>query len=1384
MFAVVASVVAMAQGSDDFSTLSPNNSYLSGTTAGGWAYENAAIQNSGNSEIFGEAVAVCINGKTSAVGKITSPIIEGGIGTLTLNYAYIFSESKGVSFNVSILQGGTEVFSQNVVNESLEKSTADAETIEANISGNDLQIVITNNCPSSSTSNKDRYSIWSISWTAYSGGGELSYPLTVTTQTGGSLINDYSGIHIAGEVINIEVMEDNPTMYVFKGWVEERYNYDTLELVQADTISRDISFSYTMPPYQVTLTAVFVESGTYDPTGPGDPSGENETAYMNLTAQLGELSIARDDITVSVQETENTRLEAVSQYTTLTNRAATYGDKYEERLTSINMTLDSIASGLNDVSFAVNDTYNTLSNEIEMGHANMTLAEDQATISAAIATALNTTFPEANLSVASLNMRTSDMTLAINDLNMEMDNYDMMSETLGNKVMELSTGITMSQEKKMQTTTNFENMQPMALEAITSAGNYGDTYAGDISALQDTLNAISTDLESITYHDYTEDVEMARNAYKVDEAYDVLMEEMTAYSDTIISINARLDDLDIRIANAQAAATNLMSQLQGNEMWVTQLNEKAGEVETAVIQSQENKSMTEANYTSLQTSADAVILRAKDYDDVFAADTVDLRNTIDGIRADLDAIVYRNYQDTIATVVMENKVEERYDALMTEMQTYMDTDVPEINTQLTNLEERITTAFTNVNMLDEAITSYIATLTNNVVVDNELVISPSFNFEGTPVITIENGGALKIEAGALSAGLLSLESVVLNTNLAEGSYAQICSQEDEGLVYINSNLSMRVYTQAYTWYFISLPFDCELSSTKNESYAQFVVRYYDGQSRADNNAVGYAWKNYNLASDIIPQGTGFIFQTNQDSWTEFYATSSTRTRPFSNTLFTQTLAQNECSNLANHGWNLIGNPYASYYSTSEFNFTSAITVWEDGTYKAYSPTDDAYMLRPYQAFFVQCPREASPMIDYMATGRQTIAENTKNSETLVNYSFDDAENPALTIGSKATADYTHDSPFSDGKFLNIWGANDNNGETPIVITSEDVTTNGQWTLEFDWAGYSGCNKKAGFTKLYDAEGNAMFTISDIADWNSTMTLSLPEGGTIDVVPCNKSTRLSSDTGSALTLAYWHHFTFTGTANGVSMTIEKYVQGEQIIKEVIWDNVKVSSTNFSPVKIGLKPGSCGAVAIDNLKFVVETGGSAKGRVAKNPRRKLINLSLRNDDHEDVTRVVLNEEATADYELECDASKFMSLNSEMQQLYTIGTGGTKYAINERPMADGTVQLGVHTPVAGVYTLALTRNDAENILLTDKETGITVDLSAENYEFYAESGTNNRRFVLSLKPEATGISEIANDAESVPANGAEYFTLDGRRVNGTPAKGVYLQRVGQTVKKVLVK
>jgi len=230
---------------------------------------------------------------------------------------------------------------------------------------------------------------------------------------------------------------------------------------------------------------------------------------------------------------------------------------------------------------------------------------------------------------------------------------------------------------------------------------------------------------------------------------------------------------------------------------------------------------------------------------------------------------------------------------------------------------------------------------------------------------------------------------------------------------------------------------------------------------------------------------------------------------------------------------------------------------------------------------------------------KAVVEYSKADETLVSYSFDNGENPAITVGNKATAAYgitttgeneesiftPYVSPINGGGFLNVWGANDNNGESTFAITPEDITSNGQWTLEFDWAGYGGCNKKAGATTLYDANNNAIFSIADVADWNNTMNLSF--GGTIDVYPCNKATRISANTGTVLTAEYWHHFTVIGTANGISVTIEKYAVDEDgaITKTVVVKNGKASASNATPAKMGLKPGSCGSVAIDNLKLTV-------------------------------------------------------------------------------------------------------------------------------------------------------------------------------------------------------
>lgn len=216
-------------------------------------------------------------------------------------------------------------------------------------------------------------------------------------------------------------------------------------------------------------------------------------------------------------------------------------------------------------------------------------------------------------------------------------------------------------------------------------------------------------------------------------------------------------------------------------------------------------------------------------------------------------------------------------------------------------------------------------------------------------------------------------------------------------------------------------------------------------------------------------------------------------------------------------------------------------------------------------------------------------EYTKADEVLVNYSFNDAENPVMTPdgsnSNRGTCNYDFTSPIDGAKFLNVWGENNTNGFKVATISTSDITSNGQWTLEFDWAGYSGANGKAGQTKLVDLEGNTFFSIDDAAGWGGTFSLST--GQTVECYPCNKATRISANTGSVLELKYWHHFTVIGTANGVSVTVEQYGKDESdnITKTVVVKNAKASATNVTPASIGLRPGSCGSVAIDNLKLTV-------------------------------------------------------------------------------------------------------------------------------------------------------------------------------------------------------
>ena len=144
-------------------------------------------------------------------------------------------------------------------------------------------------------------------------------------------------------------------------------------------------------------------------------------------------------------------------------------------------------------------------------------------------------------------------------------------------------------------------------------------------------------------------------------------------------------------------------------------------------------------------------------------------------------------------------------------------------------------------------------------------------------------------------------------------------------------------------------------------------------------------------------------------------------------------------------------------------------------------------------------------------------------------------------------------------------------------------------------------------------------------------------------------------------------------------------------------------------------------------------------AENATRKVFNFTLSNAAYSDRARLVLNMEASTDYEITRDAAKMMSSDKTVPQLY-INNNGVRYAIDERP-EQGSYTMGAYFGSTGEYTLHLNvpQSEEHQILLTDTETHITTDMTTGDYTFTAEAGTYDSRFVISFVSRMpTGIEE----------------------------------------------
>ena len=205
---------------------------------------------------------------------------------------------------------------------------------------------------------------------------------------------------------------------------------------------------------------------------------------------------------------------------------------------------------------------------------------------------------------------------------------------------------------------------------------------------------------------------------------------------------------------------------------------------------------------------------------------------------------------------------------------------------------------------------------------------------------------------------------------------------------------MRAENQTYhlllacdVWQFISFPFDVNMSDIKPvNDQTQWVVRRYDGKKRADQ-LFDETWVNLS-STDVLEAGKGYILKCYHNDYRsnayynnepiEFTLTpidnSVNRQKLFDSDDREIELADNPSEFEQNRSWNLIGNPYPSYFDSRYLDTDAPFLVWDsyNGAYAAFSPVDDDYILNPGEAFFIQKPVDANfTTLRFLKGGRQT-----------------------------------------------------------------------------------------------------------------------------------------------------------------------------------------------------------------------------------------------------------------------------------------------------------------------------------------------------------------------------------------------------------------------------
>ena len=215
--------------------------------------------------------------------------------------------------------------------------------------------------------------------------------------------------------------------------------------------------------------------------------------------------------------------------------------------------------------------------------------------------------------------------------------------------------------------------------------------------------------------------------------------------------------------------------------------------------------------------------------------------------------------------------------------------------------------------------------------------------DGTPDADLRPGSGLVVESDKDAENDdQTLGDVTVGSD-GNGNSGSIIGDENLSI----ENLHVKINVKGGRWYFFAFPWDVPFEKISMQNGSDYVFRHYDGDERAKHGHGG--WKDVNESH--LKAARGYIFQCSADD----VLLISIEDVKFKKEDKYNELVTHASESLNDASWNLMGNPYLSYYDMAAMDYSAPVTVWDGEKYVAVRPGDDDYQFAPYEAFFVQKP---------------------------------------------------------------------------------------------------------------------------------------------------------------------------------------------------------------------------------------------------------------------------------------------------------------------------------------------------------------------------------------------------------------------------------------------